>query len=333
MNYRIESDTFQLKFRHAFHIAHGKRYHTDTVFTTASADGLTGFGEAALPPYLGYSSLTVAEEIKNFSFSGNDIPSILDELHASELSRPAKASADIALYDLWAKQENKSVHQLLQIPASTSYPCFYTLGISSVRELEEKLASSKGTKIYKIKLGSENDFDFLKEFRQRSNIPFCADANQAWKTKKEALNNIQQLYELGCIFIEQPLPVGHPDLKALHENCPLPIYLDESLQSIADIHTNANACNGINIKLVKTGGIRPALQWIAAAKQHGLKILMGCMSESTCGAAAALQLAGAGDFVDLDGPLLIANDPFSGISYSEGEIQTPTTMGLGIFKT
>jgi L-alanine-DL-glutamate epimerase-like enolase superfamily enzyme len=333
MKYLLESGTFQLRFRHAFHIAHGKRYHTDTVITTASADGLTGYGEAALPPYLGYSSTTVADEINNFSFSGNDIHSILDELHASELSRPAKASADIALYDLWAKQENKSVHQLLQIPASPSYPCFYTLGISSIQDLEEKLASSRDTKIYKIKLGSENDFNFLKEFRKRSDIPFCADANQAWKSKKEALNNIEQLHELGCIFIEQPLPVGHPDLNALHKNCPLPIYLDESLQSIDDIHSNAKSCSGINIKLVKTGGIRPAMQWIAAAKEHGLKILMGCMSESTCGAAAALQLAGTSDFVDLDGPLLIANDPFSGIAYSEGEIQLPTEIGLGIFRT
>lgn len=320
MNIAIKAYPFRLQFRHAFHIAHGSRNYTDTVYAEASLIGKTGYGEAALPPYLGYSAEKITEEVDGFTADSVNPELVLMQVHKSTISRPAKAALDLALHDLWVKLENNPLHQLLSLPYKNEVICFYTLGISEIDVLEAKLESSRGTKVYKIKLGGENDLKFLKEFRSRSDVPFCADANQAWKSVKEAGEKIRLLKDLGCIFIEQPLPVNHEGLKELHSQSELPLYLDESIQNINDIISNADKCDGINIKLVKSGGIKPALEWIDAARNNNLKVLIGCMSESTCGAAAALQLNGFADFVDLDGPLLISNDPFEGLSYDEGMV-------------
>lgn len=330
MEYRLRATKFRLEFRHAFHIAHGSRTGTDTVYAEVQSGNHTGYGEAALPPYLGYVSAEVVKEINTFQLTAESPQEALLQLHMSALPRHAKTAIDIALHDLWGKLEQKPVHELLGFSIPEEMICFYTLGISSIKELEEKLEQSSGTKVYKIKLGGENDHAFLKEFRARSNTPFCADANQAWKDKDTALNEISRLHDLGCIFIEQPLPVNHPDQEEVFVKSRLPVYLDESIQSIADIKNNAAVCHGVNIKLVKTGGIQPALQWIDTAKNHSLEILIGCMSESSCGAAAALQLSGVSKYVDLDGPLLIANDPFAGLKYEDGMIKSNRHSGLGI---
>lgn len=330
MKLKLSALSFKLQFRHAFHIAHGNRTSTDTVITLISDSEHTGYGEAALPPYLGYTAEKVCAEIIQFSLKDDHPSRLLDSVHASALSRPAKASLDIALHDLWAKQEKKSLHALLGLPLQPASPCFYTLGISPVNELEEKLAASAGTKVYKIKLGGENDEGFLKEFRKRSQVAFCADANQAWKSAAEASEKIKFLADMGCLFIEQPLPAAHPEYRKLFTESALPLYLDESIQSEADISANAANCNGINIKLVKCGGIRPALSWINTARTNGLSILSGCMSECSCGAAAALQISGYSDYVDLDGPLLISNDPFKGLTYSEGLVSVNRIPGTGI---
>ena len=330
MEYRIKAAQYRLEFRHAFHIAHGSRTGTDTVYAEIQSGDRTGYGEAALPPYLGYAPGVIVTEINAFRIPSVSFQEALQHLHNSTLSRPAKTAIDIALHDVWGKSENQPVHELLGISDPEGKTCFYTLGISSIRELEEKLEQSAGTQIYKIKLGGENDHAFLKEFRARSNAQFCADANQAWKDQETALNEISRLHDLGCIFVEQPLPVNHPDQQDLFKEGKLPVFLDESIQSIEDIRKNAKWCHGINIKLVKSGGIQPAMQWIREAQQYGLEILIGCMSESSCGAAAALQLGSFSKYVDLDGPLLIANDPFEGLVYEGGMIKSRRHNGLGI---
>jgi L-alanine-DL-glutamate epimerase-like enolase superfamily enzyme len=330
MEYRLKAIHYRLEFRHAFHIAHGSRTGTDTVYAEIKSGSHTGYGEAALPPYLGYDAAAVVKEINTYWLSHDSPEVALNHLHKSPLSRPAKTAIDIALHDLWGKLEHKPVYDLRGISLPEKVICFYTLGISSIKELEEKLEQSSGTQVYKIKLGGENDHAFLNEFRARSKVQFCADANQAWKDKNAAINEIEKLHDLGCIFIEQPLPVDHPDQQEVFNKSKLPIYLDESIQSIADIHKNAAVCHGINIKLVKTGGIQPALQWIDTAKKQSLEILIGCMSESSCGAAAALQLSSFSKYVDVDGPLLIRNDPFKGLEYEGGMIRRSNQSGLGI---
>jgi L-alanine-DL-glutamate epimerase-like enolase superfamily enzyme len=330
MKFRHLAFHLRLKFRHAFHIAHGERTHTDTVFVKINNGQHIGFGEAALPPYLGYSPLSIVAEINHYVLPELSFQDQLTRLHKSNLSKPARTAIDSALHDLWGKTENKPVYNLLNLQVPESNICFYTLGISDVQALEEKLADSTDIQVYKIKLGGENDHAFLKEFRKRSTTPFCADANQAWKSKETALAEINRLYDLGCLFIEQPLPVGHPDLDYVFKNSKLPIYLDESIQSLADINANAGKCHGINLKLLKSGGIQPALEWINTARSLGLEVLIGCMSESSCGAAAALQLCGASRYVDLDGPLLITNDPFGGLRYENGRIYTSDSPGTGV---
>jgi L-alanine-DL-glutamate epimerase-like enolase superfamily enzyme len=205
-----------------------------------------------------------------------------------------------------------------------------------VEEMIEKIKevtteSNLGFTLFKHKLGGENDLERINAFKEFTNADFCIDANQAWKSVEEATKQIHFLQELGCLFVEQPMPVSmNNHLRELKKNIQLPIILDESIQNASDFDLLKNSCDGINVKLMKCGGMAAGKNLIQTAKRHGKKILIGCMSESTCGAAAAAELAGLADWVDLDGPLLISNDPFEGIIYREGCILPNTANGVGI---
>ena len=337
MELTLKAYSFCLKFTHPFGIAHGTRNSTDTLFVTASFDGKTGYGEAGLPPYLGYDVKELVAGFNNwFPKTTNDISAItevLSQLNKSNNSipTPVKTATDIALLDLWGKLSGKPIRDLLGIPPGNKTLCTFTLGISSINELIGKINEAPEFRLFKLKLGGENDHEQVEAFLKNSKHSFCVDANQAWKKVDEALNEIDWLKEKGCIFVEQPLPVSMNDEMAeLHSKSSLPIILDESIQNIRDLENLYGVCHGINVKLTKCGGINPAMELIRRARKLNKKILVGCMSESSCGAAAASQLAGWADWVDLDGPKLISNDPFAGIIYQDGVLLPNTIAGLGI---
>ncbi len=342
MEIKLTPFTYRLTFKRAFGIAHGTRNGTDSLFIRATTDDKEGYGEAALPPYLGYDVHQLISDFNSYFpttiYSMEELIALLQKVSSpiSDIPSPLRCAMDIALHDLCGQLANMPARKILEVPAANNVRCSVTLGISSVEEMIEKIKevttdSNLGFTLFKHKLGGENDLERIKAFNDFTNADFCIDANQAWKSVEEATKQIHFLQDLGCLFVEQPMPVSmNAHLCELKKNIQLPIILDESIQNASDFDLLKNSCDGINVKLMKCGGMAAGKNLIQLAKRHGKKILIGCMSESTCGAAAAAELAGLADWVDLDGPLLISNDPFEGIIYQQGCILPNTSNGVGI---
>jgi L-alanine-DL-glutamate epimerase-like enolase superfamily enzyme len=336
MSLQIEACGYELKFKYPFGIAHGTRNGTDALFIRAKEQGNVGYGEAALPPYLGYDLKKLLEAIplvNRFILGNKELE--IEELRKSLQQQydifptPLIAAIDCALWDLEGNIKHKSAEEL--IDADTTIPlCSFTLGYSSVEDQRMKLRDARDFRLFKFKLGSDIDRERILDFKKENIYNFCVDANQAWQSIHYSIKETSWLKEQGCIFIEQPFKTNNlEDLANLYNVSELPIILDESIQNIESYLKVRDLCDGINIKLVKCGGITPALELIKLAKKDDKLILIGCMSEGSCGAAAASCLSGFADFVDLDGPVLTANDPFKGIIYHEGKIIKEKKTGTG----
>lgn len=336
MQLHLSASALKLEFKHAFGLAHGTRNYTDSFFVEARLNDVIGYGEAALPPYLGFNIQNLVESFDSYFLpienGQRGIESIFRKLNnLSEIPIPIKCAVDIALHDLCGKLTGKSVRSLLNLPEGKNVLCTYTLGISSEEEIIEKLKEAKNIRMFKHKLGGENDRERILTFKKHCSFPYVVDANQAWKSIEEATREINWLKEQGCLFVEQPLPTSMKALyKELYQSSSLPIILDESIQTQNDFDELKDCCNGINVKLMKCGGITPARELMRSARKANKKVLLGCMSESSCGAAAASQLLGLADWCDLDGPLLIKNDPFIGVVYENGCILQQEKLGIGI---
>lgn len=242
----------------------------------------------------------------------------------------AKAAIDIALHDLQGKLTNKPVYQLLGLNKPPPKNTSVTIGIGNLDLIPQKLKELNEYALLKIKLGGNNDKEIITCIRQHTNKPIAVDVNQGWHDKGFALEMIQWLSEKNVLFVEQPLPKNNfTDMAWLTERSPLPILADESIQRLADMQKVAACFNGINLKLMKCTGFIEAMKIIKCAKEKGLKINIGCMSESSCGIAAAAQLMGEADWIDLDGPLLIKNNPFTGITFSNGKLEINDLPGTG----
>ncbi|MCH6574490.1 MAG: dipeptide epimerase, partial [Bacteroidetes bacterium] len=209
----------------------------------------------------------------------------------------------------------------------------YTIGIDSKEIIKTKIDEAKDFKYLKIKLGTENDKEIIETIRSVTNKPLYVDVNQGWNNKQEALEMIEWLFEKNVILIEQPLPKENiDDIAWLNEKSPLPIIADESVKRLNDIDKVKGIYSGINIKLMKSTGLREALLMINKARDFGLKVMLGCMTETSCAVSAAAHLSSLADWIDLDGPLLISNDLFDGISYIKGEIKINKLPGIGLIK-
>jgi L-alanine-DL-glutamate epimerase-like enolase superfamily enzyme len=317
---------YQLKFKHPFKIAHGIRSYTDVVFVKLQHQGFTAWGEAALPPYQHETQQSVFEYIEAFQKrvapdNSNDWFEKLNEDHSKDMA--AKAALDMALWSLKAQIQNTTITQLAGIETSSFPLCTYTIGISSKQEMEQKVieALQYGFELFKLKLTGEKDKEAVLNFKAICNKPFIVDVNQGWNSVNEAIEKIAWLAEQQCLLVEQPLKKDMLlEMKRLKQNSSVPIYADESCQTLNDVEKMKDSFHGINIKLMKCGGITPALDMIKKAKQLNLKILIGCMSESSVGCTAAASLTPLADYADLDGPYLLANDPFSGMKVEHGRI-------------
>ncbi len=343
---QLQSYNYTLRFKHPFAIATVTRNTTDALFVEVTQDGITGLGEAAFPPYLKENAIEAKEFLTGIQLPLQIIPEGINDLLEQLFTKwkdhyGALAAFDMALHDWWGKKKQIPTHQLFNTDKTLSPLCTYTIGMSSETEMRKKITEAKSFRLFKLKLGSEDDKKIIKTFcklRDEENIfnhkpSFCIDANRAWTDREFALDMIFWLQEQGCVFAEQPMPVNKlEDMSRLHEACKLPLILDESVQTFEDIARVDGACSGINIKLVKCGGLYQANKMITEARQRDMKILIGCMSEGSCGAAGAAQLAAQADWIDLDGPLLISNDPFKGVNYREGKIVLNEKYGTGVEK-
>ena len=320
---------FQLRFKHPFKIAHGIRSTTDVVYLRLEHEGLVAWGEATLPPYLPETQESVIRFLSGIDMASIPVPfnpfevfRKIDEQYPGNYS--AKAALDMALWDLKAQMEGTTISALLGIEKSTFPLCTYTLGVSSFDEMKVKVneATGFGFELFKVKLNGHNDEEAIANFRKLTAKPFAIDVNQGWKSAEEASAHLKSIERFEPVLIEQPLPVSDAgQMPALLKAFSVPFYADESCQTSGDIEKLPGHFGGVNIKLMKCGGISPAIEMIRRARALGLSVLVGCMSESSVGCTAAAQLTPLADYADLDGPYLIANDPFAGMTVESGRIR------------
>lgn len=336
MNLKFYPYTLNLKDQ--FTIAVNSRTTTPAIMVEIDHDGITGYGEASLPPYLQENQHSVISFLKKINLSLYENPSkinlILDYIdNLSEGDKAAKAAVDIALYDLLGKIENISLYQYLNIKKKEDIYTSYTIGITDKKKLKQKIADVSEYKFLKIKLGTKNDIELVSTIRQFTDKPLFVDVNQGWSDKLFALELINWLAGQNVLLVEQPLPKENiEDAKWLTERSPLPIIADEAVQSINDLEHVSEAYSGINIKLMKSGGIRQAYRMIMKSRELKLKIMIGCMTETSCAITAASHLASLADWVDLDGAELISNDLFAGMRIEKGKLITPELPGIGVEK-
>ena len=328
---------YELQLRHTFTVSSFSRTVTPDVQVEVEFDGVTGYGEASMPPYLGQSVASVCSflekvDLEQFSdpFMLEDILSYVDGL--SEGDSAAKAAIDIALHDLVGKLLGQPCWRLLGLDPEKAPSTTYTIGIDEPDVVREKTLEAAGRfNILKVKVGLDSDKQMIQTIRSVTSVPLAVDANQGWKDRSKALDEIFWLHERGVVMVEQPLPISRLDDTAwLTERSPVPVFADESIQRLRDIEPIKGAFSGINIKLMKCTGMREALKMIHAARALGMKTMLGCMTETSCAVTAAAQLSPLVDFADLDGNLLISNDRFEGVKVLDGRLSLPSLPGLGL---
>ena len=336
---KIEFLSYPLQLKHTFRIANYARSETPCVFIKITHKNYIGFGEASLPPYLKESS----ESCKKYFEAVQKLPyvnhldfesSFFELLPIKEklgVNPPALAALDMALYDIVGKMQNKPVWQLVGSDKNKMPITSCTLGIDSEEVLKKKIEETKDFKVLKVKLGSDNDKELIEIIRRYTDKPLYVDANQGWSDKHFAVDFIHWLKTLNVLMIEQPMKKTNLEGNAyITENSPLPVIADESCQSLNDVSKLSGVFNGINIKLMKCGGLNEAIRMIDMARKLKLQVMMGCMTESSCAIYAAAALAPQCDFVDLDGPWLVSNNPFEAPELEEGIIKLNEYAGLGL---
>ncbi len=328
---RLTYHTIDLELKHPFRISRSVTELKKNVIVQIDE----GIGEAAPSAYYGENADTVIQCLEKIKGQLGDDPfqiesilSNLDKKISGNLS--AKAAIDMALHDLVAKRFNLPLYQFLGLDGKVPLVTSYTIGIDTPEKMKEKTRQAKDFLVYKVKVGVEKDVEMVKAVREVTDAKIRVDANAGW-TAEEALEKIDQLKEYQIEFVEQPIdPEDKRGLKKIKEKAELPIIIDEQLMTSKDIPDFVGLCDGINIKLAKCGGIREALRMIHVAKAHGLKVMLGCMIESSVGIAAAAHLGSLVDFLDLDGNLLVSNDPYVGLRLDKGKLYLSDLPGLGI---
>jgi len=327
---------YTLKLKHVFTIATNSRTTTPVMLTKLEWEGVTGYGEASMPPYLGESHKTATEFLSKLDFSQFNDPfqmeDILEYVDSVAPGNPAaKASVDIALYDLVGKLLGKPWYKIWGYDAKKTPYTSYTIGIDTPEVVHQKVKEAAPYKILKVKLGRGTDKQMIETIRAVTDKPICVDVNQGWKDKHYALDMIYWLKEKNVEFVEQPMPKTQiDDMAWLTEHSPLPTMGDEAVQRIPDVVKAHGVYSGINIKLMKCTGMREAHKMLNLARSLGMKVMIGCMTETSCAISAAAQLSPEVDWADLDGNLLISNDPFEGVKVIDGKISLTDYPGIGL---
>ena len=329
---------YELHLKHVFTIAEGSRSTTPVMLTELEFDNIIGYGEASMPPYLGESHTTVTAFLNMVDLTRFESPFLMEDIlaYVDQLAPgnyAAKASVDIALHDLVGKIMKQPWYKVWGLNPDKTPNTSFTIGIDKPDVVRSKVREAAPYRILKVKLGQGNDKEMIETVRSETNKPICVDINQGWKDKKMALEMAQWLKDKGVVFIEQPMPKTSVDDTAwLTENSPLPIIADEAFQTIGDFKKVRGVYSGINIKLMKCGGLHSAYIMIKMARALDMKVMIGCMTETSCAVTAAAQLSPLVDWADLDGNLLVDNDVFKGILIKDGKIVLPYTPGIGISK-
>lgn len=299
-------------------------------------DGVRGYGEASMPPYLGESVASVTGFLSKLNLAQFTDPFRLDEIleyvdSVAPDNTAAKAAVDIALHDLLGKLMNRPWYAIWGFSPEKTPSTSFTIGIDTPEVVRVKVKEADPYNVLKVKMGLDNDRETIDVIRSMTDRPICVDVNQGWNSKEHALEMCHWLAERNCLFVEQPMMKERiDDIAWLTERSPLPIVADEAVKRLADVERCKGVYHGINIKLMKSTGMREAHRMAMLAKSLGLKVMLGCMTETSCAVTAAAHLSPIVDWADLDGNLLITNDPFTGATITNGRVTLPTLPGIGV---
>ncbi|AQG80693.1 dipeptide epimerase [Spirosoma montaniterrae] len=327
--------SFDLRLRHTFTIAHDSRDVQPTLIIDLRDGSFAGYGEATATRYYGFTVEGMAALLESLrplveQHELTDPEQFWAEMQPHLAQNPfALCALDQAAWDLWAKKQGKPLYQCWKLDPARSPITNYTIGLDTPGRMLEKMLEWPWP-LYKIKLGKgDADLDTVRLLRQHTDSRFRVDANCGW-TADQTLAYAPELAALGVEFIEQPLPANDwAGAKRVYEQSPLPIIADESCITETDVARCAGHFHGVNIKLMKCGGLTPARRMITDARQRGLSVMVGCMTESSVGISAIAQLLPLLDYADLDGSLLIANDPAAGVTIEQGHIVYADENGTG----
>lgn len=333
---KLTYQPFDLALRHPFTIAKFSRTSTPIMLVQLEHEGHIGHGEASMVPYMGESFESAAVflskvDVGRFKFPFN-FGAIVDYLDSLTPGNPAiKAAIDIALHDLEGKLLSKSCWDILGSNPALMPPTSYTIGIDTPEVVLKKVKEAAGFKVIKVKLGRDNDRELIRIIRSATDVPIYVDANQGWTDRQRSLDMIFWLQEQGVLLVEQPMLKTDIDGNGwLTAHSPLPVIGDEAVQRFADVEKAKGVYHGINVKLMKSAGIYEAKRMMDKARQLGMKILIGCMSETSCASMAAAALAPQCDWADIDGPFLTTNNPYQTPTMIDGKYQLSDAPGLGI---
>ncbi|MEO5944397.1 MAG: dipeptide epimerase [Ferruginibacter sp.] len=331
----VNYKTYSLPFTHPFTISKGTKTHQPTLIVELEYFGIKGYGEA---PAISYYNIPVEKMIEDLEakriflekFSFQDPDRYWHYLHHLFPQNSFLVCAlDMAGWDIYGKMQRKQLHKIWGLDIANAPLTDFTIGIDTIEMMVKKM-KEKPWPIYKIKVGTAGDVEMVAELRKHTDAVFRVDANAGWSLE-EALQKIPLLKELGVEFVEQPLAKDNWEgMKTLYEKSELPLIADEACVAETDVLKCYEHFHGINIKLTKCSGITPALRMINKARDLKMKVMVGCMNESSIGTAAIAQLAPLLDYVDMDGPLLLSEDIAEGIGFADGKIQYREGNGLGI---
>lgn len=323
-----------LKLRHTFTISRESRDTQETLIVELTDGNISGYGEATANPYYKTTLESMQNTLEKIEVPDDwRTPALLWE-HLKEHFKNdsfAQCALDLAAYDFWGKKNKKPVWKMLGLNISNNLYSNYTIGIDTIPKMLSKMEEFKNWPIFKIKLGTDNDLEIVKELRKHTKSVFRVDANCGW-TADQTIKLSRPLKQLGVEFIEQPLPSANwADMEKVFKQSALPIIADESCIVESDVNKCLNTFHGINIKLTKCGGITPALRMIDKAKKADKKVMIGCMTESTVGISAIAQLTPLLDYVDMDGAVLLGEDIAAGVKVVEGKpIYPANAYGSGV---
>jgi len=333
---KLRIHQFDLPLRHVFTISRGSLSVQQTLVAELEEDGVRGYGEATTNDYYGFTFENMAAALERVradleQHTLEDPVVLWDQLHDRLRDNPfAQCALDQAAYDLWGKQQGQPVHRLWGLTTDNVPLTNYTIGIDDLDVMVAKMQEFPDWPVYKVKLGTSQDLQIVRQLREHTDSVFRVDANCGWNAD-ETIANSHALRDLNVEFIEQPLPADRwEEMKRVREEAALPLIADESCILPTDVDLCGEAFHGINIKLVKCGGLTPARRMIQRARELGLKVMVGCMTESSVGISAIAQLLPLLDYVDMDGALLLAEDCARGVTIRQGHCQYPETPGNGV---
>lgn len=333
---KLSFEKYELQLNHVFTVATFSRTTTPVMIVKLEWEQFVGYGEAAMPPYLGESHKTASTFLSKLNLGQFSDPYLMDDIlsyvdSVDEGNCAAKAAVDIALHDLVGKMLGKPWYQIWGYNRDKTPLTTYTIGIDKPEVVKSKVLEASPYKLLKIKVSKDSYKEMVRSVQATTDVPICVDANQSWTDRNEALDMCLWMKDRGVIFVEQPIDKSSiSDIAWLTENSPLPIFADEGVQRLKDLEKLKGVYSGINIKLMKSTGMREGRKMLDVARALDMKVMVGCMTETSCAISAASHLSPMVDWADLDGNLLISNDPFDGVTVENGRVILNEKAGIGV---